>query len=197
MLWDPDGPARKPPREAADLLLSVEKLFGLSDQMQRSMKPDYLSLTIGSTTRGAVERAYEWLIPIISRLPETIARLQPSTSCFLLLRAYSTGGEERKQLKELTAPLLQHVEESLRGEFGTDEAVQAFDLLMSDVASPNAQRRRCATRVLHDAIPPMNGASAHRGAWMINILKLNHATSLVVHAIKHMVRRLCYVARLH
>ena len=109
MLWDPDGPARKPPRESVDLLLSVEELFNLSDIFQRSVKPDFLLMTIGQTTRGAIERAYDWLIPIISTIPDTIARLPSSASCFLLLRAYGTDGDERKQLKELSAPLLQHV----------------------------------------------------------------------------------------
>lgn len=187
MLWDPDGPARKPPREAADLLLSVERLFGLSDLMQRSTDPDYLSLTVGNTTRGAVERAYEWLIPIISRLPETIARLPSSTSCFLLLRAYGTDGEEKKLLRELSAPLLRHVQESLRGECGTEDAIKAFDLLMTDVASPNPDRRRCARRVLDDALPSPNGHVSEPRAWMINLLGLSNATSLVPSAIKHMV----------
>lgn len=190
MLWDPDGSARKPPREAADLLVSVEELFDLSDQMQRSTNPDYLSLTIGNTTRGAVERAYEWILPVISSIPETIARLQSSTSCFLLLRAYGAEGEERKQLKELSAPLLHHVQESLEGHFGVEDAVRAFDLLMSDIASPNPERRRCARRVLKDALNSPNGATDRSRGWMANITRLKHAKSLVTSAVVHMVRRM-------
>jgi integrator complex subunit 1 len=197
LLWEPDGPARKPPREAADLLLSVNDLFGLSEQMQRSINPDYVSLTIGNTTRGAVERAYEWLLPIISRLPETIVRLQSSTCCFLLLRAYGADGEERSQLKELSAPLLRHVQEALTGRYGSEDSVEAFALLMFDVASPNADRRRCARRVLQDAVPSPNGSLVQPGAWMVNLLRLDNATSLVRHAIKHMVRHLKMPFMLH
>ena len=190
MLWDPDGPARKPPREAADLLLSVEELFDLSDRMQRSTNPDYLSLTIGNTTREAVEKAYEWILPIIATMPETIARLQSSTSCFLLLRAYGAEGEERKQLEELSAPLLHHVQESLKGHFGVDDTVKAFDLLMSDIASPNPGRRRCARRVLRDALRTPNGSTDCSGGWMANITRLKHANSLVTSAVEHMVSKI-------
>jgi integrator complex subunit 1 len=188
MLWNPVGPARKPPRESADLLMSVEEAFGLSELLQRSVSPDFILLTIGQTTRGAIELAYNWLIPIISRLPGTIDRLPSSTSCFLLLRAYGTDGEERKQLRELSAPLLRHVQDSLRGRFGESDAVKAFDLLMSDVASNNPDRRRCARRVLLDSLAQLDdSASGSKTSWMLNILLVQHAKALVGNAIKHMV----------
>jgi integrator complex subunit 1 len=196
MLWDPDGPSRKPPREVADLLLSVEELFELSDTFQRSISPDYLSMTIGNTTRAAVERAYDWLIPVIARAPATIARLQSSTSCFLLLRAYGTNGEERKQLKELASPLLRHVQESLKGQFGIGDSVEAFALLMSDVASQNPDRRRCARRVLHDALLTRDVTPSKPGSWMLNILQLDHAAALVSDGVKFMVRGQEYSNRL-
>lgn len=188
MLWDPDGPARKPPREAADLLLSVEQLFGLSEVFQRSVEPDFLLMTLGGTSRGAIERAYDWLIPVISRLPATIGRLPSSASCFLLLRAYGTDGEERTQLKELSSPLLSHVADCLQGKHGKSDSVKAFDLLMSDVASHKADRRRCARRVLHDAIIPVEGGGSVGKSWMLGILKVDFAADLVDDAIKYMVR---------
>ena len=190
MLWDPDGPARKPPREAADLLVSVEDLFELSNVFQRSKRPDYLSMTIGNTTRTAVERAYNWLVPIISRLPETIARLPSNTSCFLLLRTYGTDGEERRQLKELASPLLRHVQESLTGIFGNGDAVEAFELLMCDVASQNPDRRRCARRVLRDALVSEEDSNSSKdGMWMVSFLQMEHASCLVSCAVKYMVRQ--------
>jgi integrator complex subunit 1 len=194
MLWDPKKGPRKPPRESADLIFSVGELFGLPQIFQRSLKPDFVLKTIGQTTRGAIERAYDWLIPIISFLPETIARLPASASCFLLLRAYGTEGEERAQLQELSAPLLVHVRQSLKGEFGEADALRAFDLLLSDVASHNPDRRRCARRVLHDAI----GKDEHfvgdtrfeksNSSWMINILYVEHVKSILSDAINYMVR---------
>jgi len=187
MLWDPDGPARKPPRESVDLLLSVEELFELSDIFQRSVNPDFLLMTIGKTTRGAIERAYEWLIPIISTFPDTIARLPSSASCFLLLRAYGTEGDERKQLKELSSPLLQHVKDSLNGKYGETDAVKAFDLLMADVASSKPDRRRCARRVLQDAVTQSGATAVGPQSWMLNVLKLDCAKALVSDAVKHMV----------
>jgi integrator complex subunit 1 len=149
-------------------------------------------MTIGRTTRGAIERAYDWLIPIISTIPDTIARLPSSASCFLLLRAYGTEGDERKQLKELSAPLLQHVKDSLRGRYGELDAVKAFDLLMTDVASKKPDRRRCARRVLHDSLlqsEPSHSIAAQ--SWMLNVLQLDHAKSLVIDAVKHMVCCIC------
>lgn len=190
MLWDPDGPARKPPKEAADLLLSVEGMFHLADSFQRTLQPDFLLRTIGRTTRESIERAYDWLIPIISKFPDTIGRLPSSASCFLLLRAYGTEGDERAQLKELSSPLLRHVKDSLSGKFGEADAVKAFDLLMSDVASFNKDRRRFARRVLKDALAP--GEESKNGAklWMNNVLDLSHAKALVVVSVKHMVRKM-------
>lgn len=187
MLWDPDGAARKPPREAAELLLSVEELFDLASIFQRSTNPDYLSLTIGDTTRAAVERAYDWLIPVVSKIPSEIVRLQSSTSCFLLLRVYGTDGEERNQLKELASPLLRHVQESLSGKFGVQDCVRAFELLMVDFASQNPDRRRCARRVLHDALQPLETTASKAGSWMLNILQLDYAKALVPYAVKFMV----------
>lgn len=187
MLWDPDGPARKPPRESVDLLLSVEELFELSDIFQRSNEPDFLLMTIGKTTRGSIERAYEWLIPIISTFPDTIARLPSSASCFLLLRAYGTEGDKRKQLKELSSPLLQHVKDSLNGKYGETDAIKAFDLLMTDVASRKPDRRRCARRVLQDALAQPKDINPSPQSWMLNILQLDYAKALVGDAVKHMV----------
>lgn len=194
ILWDPTSAARKPPREAAELLVAVEANFGLSKTFQRVVEPDFLLKTIGKTTRGAIERAYDWLIPIISDMPDTIARLHASASCVLLLRAYGTEGNERAQLKELSAPLLRHVSDSLAGSFGQSDAERAFDLLMSDVASHNQDRRRCARKVLFDSIGKISTSASETSvtsSWMLNILKLKHAKLLVSDAIKHMVSQRC------
>jgi integrator complex subunit 1 len=188
MLWDPDGPARKPPREAADILLTVVDLFGLSNSFQHATDPDFVLLTVGKSTRGAIERAYDWLIPVISNIPETIARLPSNASCFLLLRAYGTDGEERSQLRQLSTPLLIHVKESLEGRYGEADAVNALDLLMSDVASHVADRRRCARRVLNDALGRSNeSANDVNSSWMLNILLVKDAKALIKDAVKHMV----------
>ena len=185
MLWDPDGPARKPPREAAELLLSAEGLFGLSQTFQLSVDPDFLLLTLGGTGRAAIERAYDWLIPIVSRVPDTIGRLPSSASCFLLLRAYNADSDDRARLKELSAPLLAHVAGCLKGKYGKTESVKAFDLLMSDVASHKAERRRCARRVLYEALQKEEGSQSK--SWMLRILDVDFAHELVADVIKYMV----------
>lgn len=196
MLWDPRKGARKPPKESVDLILSVGDLFELPGFFQQCTKPDFLMMTIGNTTRGAIERAYDWLIPIISVTPRTIARLPASASCFLLLRAYGTEGEERTQLQKLSAPLLLHVRDSMMGRFGKSDAVRAFDLLFTDVASSNADRRRCARRVLHDAIgkeETLNGEDNSvfqetNYAWMIKMLGVEHVNSFLSDVIKYVYR---------
>ena len=194
MLWDPDGPARKPPRKAVDLLFSVDEMFELSDNFKKSTDPDFLLKSIGKTTRGAIERAYDWLIPVISSLPDTIFRLPSSASCFLLLRAYGTEGDERKQLKELASPLLEHVKNSLNGKYGKIDAVKAFDLLMTDVASSKPDRRRCARRVLQDVLTKSKTIDQSPQQWMLNVLELDWAQALVGDAVEHLVcfsNRLC------
>eukprot|EP00934_Nitzschia_sp_Nitz4_P006870 Nitzschia sp. Nitz4//scaffold142_size57810//11162//17644//NITZ4_006492-RA/size57810-augustus-gene-0.32-mRNA-1//-1//CDS//3329536379//6860//frame0 len=194
MLWDPAKGPRKPPKESADLIFSVGELFDLSRVFQRSSSPDFVLATIGNTTRDAIERAYDWLIPVVSFLPEIISRLPASASCFLLLRAYGTEGDERKQLQELSAPLLFHVRQSLVGKFGEASCVRAFDLLLSDVASHNPDRRRCARRVLQDAVgreyesevehPFVNS----RCAWMVITMKLPHSKSILPDVLRHFSR---------
>ena len=197
MLWDPKAAPRKPPRESADLIFSVGEVFELPKTFQQCSSPDFLLKTIGSTSRGAIERAYDWLIPIISIFPDTISRLPASASCFLLLRAYGTEGDERTQLQELSAPLLDHVRNSLLGNFGEADAVRAFDLLLTDVASHNPDRRRCARRVLHDAIGKaelgkMDAAFAESNcSWMMNMMHVKHVTSILSDSIKHLVSFVC------
>lgn len=196
MLWDPDGATRKPPPEAVDMLYATNNLFKLSDIFQRCVDPDFVLMSIGQTSRGAIERAYDWLIPIISAIPDTISRLPSSASCFLLLRAYSTKGEEQKQLKVLSAPLRRHVQDSLRGRYGEQDAVKAFDLLMTDVASKKPDQRRCARRVLQDSLQPINSTDSNNShSWMLAVLELEFASSLVRCAVQHMVNIfiLCYV----
>jgi hypothetical protein len=185
MIWDPYGPARKPPREVGDLLLSVESSFTLPEALHRATNPDFLLMTLGGTSRGAIERAYEWLIPVISRFPDIIGRLPSSASCFLLLRAYGSDAGERARLKELSSPLLSHVAGCLYGNFGKLDCVTAFDLLMSDVASIKAERRRCARRVLHDSLQTVGGQQP----WMIKMLGVKYSDDLIADGIRYMVRK--------
>lgn len=191
-IWDPNDGPRKPPKESADLIFSIGELFDLPRVFQKNTEPDFLLMTIGSTTRGAIERAYDWLIPIISFLPETISRLPASASCFLLLRAYGTHGDDQSQLQELSAPLLQHVRDSLLGKFGEADAVRAFDLLLADIASHNPDRRRCARRVLTNAIgkEDLKGMdetfAGSNHAWAINLMHVEHAKSILGDAVKQL-----------
>jgi integrator complex subunit 1 len=189
MLWDPDGPARKPPRECAELLVSADSIFDLFNSFQRCKKPDFLLSTIGGTSRSAIERAYDWLIPIMARVPDTIGRLPSSTSCFLLLRAYGAEGERREQLRKLSSPLLYHVRDSLRGSFGQAESIEAFDILLADVGSYHSERRKSARKVLQDALGNImlqEGLKLGSSAWMMNIFHVEHAQAIVPIAISHL-----------
>lgn len=155
MLWDPKQDQRKPPKGSIDLLLSVNERFELAKKFRMSSLPDFLLQTIGSG-RSAIERAYDWLIPIISAHPAIIDRLHPSASCFLLLRAYGTEGDKNRDLLDLTAPLLSHVSGAVRGEFGEHHALLAMELLLQDIADESFDRRRCARQVLQEAIGNKN-----------------------------------------
>jgi len=192
MLWDPRQGPRKPPKESADLIFSVGEQFDLQRKFQRTTEPDFLLKTIGSTSRGAIERAYDWLIPIISVVPETIVRLPASASCFLLLRAYGAEREERAQLQELSTPLLSHVRESLMGSFGEADAVRAADLLLGDLASQTAERRRCVRKVLHDAIGKETAGDVvepfanSNCSWMLNLLNVKHTDRILPGGIRRL-----------
>lgn len=151
MIWDPAQYQRKPPKESIDLILSINNSFNLAERFRASVAPDYLLQTIGDG-RSAVERAYDWLIPFISNQSEVIHRLQPSSTCFLLLKAYGSDSND-KELIDLSAPLLSHVQKCLNGEYGEDDSAHALELLLTDVADGNADRRRCSRKVLQQAMP--------------------------------------------
>lgn len=187
MLWDPYGPARKPPKESIGFLQAAVEAFNISLILQQSVNPDFLLMTIGATSRDGIERAHDWLIPVISRVPDAVRRLPSNAACFLLLRAYGSEGKKRRQLKELSAPLLSNVRESLQGKFGSPAAVKAFELLMTDVAGKNAERRRWARRVLQDALVPDNDDQTEAAAWMFTLTELPDSKVLVPIAIDHMV----------
>ena len=191
MIWDPTGPARKPPKESVNLILSVERMFGLSETFQKCVEPDLIQATIGDTSRGAIERAYDWLIPVISSIPSVINRLPASASCFLLLRVYGTESEGNSKLRELSAPLLQHVRKTVTGGFGQEDAIGASNLLLADVADKNPARRRCARRVLEETLAELNKTIEDKSfggakcTWLHSLLLLGHINVLLPDAIKH------------
>lgn len=187
MLWDPDGPARNPPKDSIVLLQAAVDVFNISLILQQSVDPDFLLMTIGAASRDSIERAHDWLIPVISHVPDAVRRLPSNAACFLLLRAYGAEGKQRKQLKELSAPLLSNVRESLHGKFGAPATVQAFELLMADVAGKVAERRRWARRVLQDALLPGNDEKTEPKAWMFALTELPDSKTLVPIAIDQMV----------
>ena len=199
MIWDPRGSARKPPRDTVGLILSVGELFGLAERFRLCEDPDFLLRAIGSTSRESIERAYDWLIPIISSHPRTINRLPSSASCFLLLRAYGTEGDKNKQLLELSAPLRQHVGSCISGEFGESQAISSADLLFHDMSDRNPDRRLCARRVLQEAtslmrpqeddldIPDENDLS-----WLLSLAHVKFASGIIDVAIKHISHSIAY-----
>jgi len=101
--------------------------------------PDFLLDTIGCTSRESIERAYDWLISIISSYPEIIKRLPSNASSFLLFRAYRSDKDyTNTQLLELAFPLLRHVSLCLQGKLGND-SLHAAHVLFADLS----ERRAC------------------------------------------------------
>ena len=192
MLLDPKGPARKPPKEAVPLILSVVQLFCLPESFQQNVSPDFLLMTVGQTTRGAIERAFDWLIPVISSVPDIINRLPASASCFLLLRAYGEEGEGKAELRKLSAPLVEHVKKSLTGEFGESSAVRAADLLLADLADPSADRRRCVIRVLRETLGNLTPGNDDDSTGLLSLLQVDHAEAIVSGAIKYISQGLIF-----
>ncbi|KAL7554730.1 hypothetical protein ACHAWF_018265 [Thalassiosira exigua] len=196
MIWDPKQTMRKPPKGSISLLLAVNKSFGLAERFRLSTSPDFLLQTIGhGSGRYAIERSAHWLIPIISLHPAIIDRLNPSASCFLVLRAYGGDGDKNRELLDLTAPLLLHVSQALGGEFGQDHAYSALELLMQDIADESDDRRRCAKKVLQEAIG--NSAmtdpshSQHCG-WLFQISEMPGCNDLVPLVVNYISRALTH-----
>eukprot|EP00581_Thalassiosira_minuscula_P003929 CAMPEP_0183747604 /NCGR_PEP_ID=MMETSP0737-20130205/67347_1 /TAXON_ID=385413 /ORGANISM="Thalassiosira miniscula, Strain CCMP1093" /LENGTH=2129 /DNA_ID=CAMNT_0025983317 /DNA_START=37 /DNA_END=6424 /DNA_ORIENTATION=+ len=198
MIWNPGQYQRKPPKGSIELLLSVNESFNLAEKFRLSTSPDFLLQTIGEG-RSAIERAYDWLIPIISTHPTIIDRLQPSATCFLLLRAYGAEGDKNRELLDLTAPLLSHVTKCLTGEFGEHHALLAMELLLQDIADENDDRRRCARKVLQEAVGDANVSDApqilrelgHCG-WLVQMTNVKHCKKLAPLAIKYLTQALAY-----
>ena len=191
MLFDPKQHQRKPPKGSIDLLLSVNKHFHLASKFRQNITPDFLLKTIGEG-RSAIERAYDWLIPVISSNPEIIHRLQPNASCYLLLRAYgSIEGEKNRDLLDLTKPLLRHVKGCLTGEHGEKHAMMAMDLLMTDIADERVIRRVCSRRVLQEAFGGENDTS-----WLFALTHDKHSAAFIP-LVRRAVYRACAYERGH
>ena len=175
------------------LLFSVDTMFNLSEAFKACKNPDFILLTIGSTSRDGIERAYDWLIPTISSSANIINRLPPSASCFLLLRAYGAEGNENNQLLALSSPLLKNVHDSITGDFGREGAQRAGDILFFDLADEDSDRRRCARRVLQESLVKWNIATScpkfasAEFSWLIALTETKYAASLVSTIIPHLV----------
>ena len=154
-------------------------------------------MTLGGTSRDFIERAYDWLIPIMSSHPFIIKRLPSSASCVLLMRAYGADGEKDSfQLIELSAPLLEHVRNCLSGDFGESDAVEAAELLFTDICDRDADRRKCARRVLQETMgigpvnptPFLSNVEFHTTcSWLKNLLTLKFATLITILCINSLV----------
>jgi hypothetical protein len=152
MLFDSRVGARKPPQTAMKILIHVCSVFQLSAGFINCLKPDFVLRTIGNTTRHGIERAHDWLIPIISVYPSVIDRLPSSASCFLLLRAYGKRQDDSEELLKLISPLLDHVKRSISGDLGDDAVKRAVGLLFYDLKSNDSEIRSSARRLLNEAL---------------------------------------------
>lgn len=181
MILEPTQCQRKPPKESIDLILSVNDSFDLAARFRSLRDPDFLLLTIGDG-RSAIERAYDWLIQIISQDPGVIHRLQPSSTCFLLLKAYGAGADA-KELIALSSPLLTHVKSSLEGRYGVYPSIMALKLLLTDLSDETADRRRCSRKVLQQAIPNDYGLCG----WLRQLLDWPNAKIMIPLTVDYLV----------
>lgn len=189
MMWDPSAWARNPPEEVITCLQNLDSEYSLSVAFQSSTSPDYVLRTIGGDTRGAFERASEWLIPKISIMPDAIGRLPSSASCFLLLRAYGREIVDMADLKLLARPLLIHVKECLQGKYGTIAFKNAVDVLLTDLSSSSTERRRCSRRVLQDTLTSQSEElSGGTSSWALEMLKLPLIKEVLESCISNMSR---------
>ena len=195
MIWEPKCDARKPPKESVNLILSVNNLFHLSEKFRNCVDPDYLLKTIGLISNDAIERAYDWLIPAIYSYPQMIRRLPSSASCVLLLRAYGEEGIENNQLLELSSPLMEHVTACISGSNGESDCKTACEMICEDISSKEPDRRRCARRVLHEAIgkdvedDAQSPTNHEELSWLFDLLKMEKFKILLKTVIPHLVSK--------
>jgi len=151
-------------------------------------------LTIGSSDRSGIERAFDWLIPVISSRPQVIDRLPPSSSGVLLLRAYGSDGSDDNQLLQLAFPILAHVTKCLTGENGLGDALRVIDLLFGDIADAKSDRRRRARHVLQEAVGKIVSgtesiaADTDEFSWIDSLLRVKYARDIAERAIPYLVR---------
>jgi integrator complex subunit 1 len=196
ILLNPRGVARKPPQASMKLLLHSCDVFQLSAGLINCLRPDFVLKTIGNTSRSRIERAYAWLIPIISVYPSVIDRLPSSASCFLLLRAYGKRSENAEKLLKLSSPLLDHVKRSIRGDLDDDAVKRAADLLFYDLKSQDSERRSCARRLLSETLvdskesmrKEQNGFSTEF-QWLAALTELKHRKLVLDYAIPCLVSK--------
>ena len=177
-IYDLSQPARKPPKTFLEELLLpvVDQYFDLPFQFRKCSEPDFLMQTIGEG-RGAVERSYDWLIPVISSHPEIIDRLGSLTSCFLVLRAY--GDEGTSDLLRLASPLLSNLKTQLT--CGHEQSLQTMELLLVDLSGEQRSRRICSHRVLQEIVGCADD-------WLDKLVALNGSPEmlpLVAHYVRH------------
>lgn len=194
ILFDPRGPARKPPPKLMKILPYICDRFQLSAGFIHCSTPDFVLKTIGNTSRYGIEKAYDWLIPIISVYPFIIDRLPSTASCFLLLRTYGKCGKDSENLLKLSMPLLDHVKRSISGELGDDALKRAVDLIFEDIKSNDSERRYCARSLLNDAL--VDAIKSKRDEqpvffpeyqWLISLTKQKKRTLVLDHAIPCLV----------
>lgn len=194
ILFDPRGPARKPPPKLMKILPYICDRFQLSAGFIHCSTPDFVLKTIGNTSRYGIEKAYDWLIPIISVYPSIIDRLPSTASCFLLLRTYGKRGNDSEKLLKLSMPLLDHVKRSISGELGDDALKRAVDLIFEDIKSNDFERRYCARSLLNDALADTIQSTRDEQPlffpefqWLISLTKQKNRTHLLDHAIPCLV----------
>lgn len=167
----------------------------MAERFRVCTSPDFLLQAIGEG-REAIERAYDWLIPIISSHPAIIDRLQPEASCFLLLRAYGREGDTNEELLDLTAPLLMHVTRSLQGVHGQHNARLAMDLLLQDIADASNGKRFAARKVLQQTLGDAEELDyLHLDCncgWLKQMPLVENCVALVPLVIKYITQALAY-----
>jgi hypothetical protein len=86
----------------------------------------------------------------------------------------------------------------LTGEFGEADAVRAADLLLTDMADPNPDRRRCARRVLQETLGHLKSPVQLEfgvepdSTGLLRLLQVPHSAAIVSDAIKCISQGLAY-----
>ena len=153
--FDPHGRCRVLPREALDQMVRHNTEFGIGIALCKSRGPDFLRKVM---MQSGVERAMEWLTPLVNKVPDTFKVLP--TQALAELYFCNTASERSRK------PLVQKL--------WSDDAVEVVKFFAAKLYSVSSAARRKARLAFSSLFNPASASSSEgastTGKWLLEDL---------------------------